>query len=305
MSSSAKKMISREDFQDLCKAGRIAAQALEYGKKQVKKNETLLGVTEKVEEKISHLGGQLAFPVNMSCDTIAAHYAAAPNDTTVLHEHVLKLDVGVNINGWIGDNAVTIDLSGQRSELVKASREALNTVIKMLKPGTTLHEIGSTVEEIITDMGFQPIRNLSGHEIGKYIVHTGISIPSYASGEMTDIKEGMIIAVEPFATMGKGVIKEQGTAEIFSIKDYKPVRVGFVRDIVAYCQQHFKFMPFSRRALLPKFSLSQISYAISTLKMNGMLREYPPLVEKGLVSQAEHSMIIEKDKARVLTTIED
>jgi len=298
-------MISDEDLQDLLKAGRIAAQALEYGRKQVKKSATILGGSEKVEEKIFQLGGQLAFPVNMSCDTIAAHYAAAPNDTTVLNEQVLKLDVGVSINGWIGDNAVTIDLSGQHDDLVKASREALNKVIKLLKPGITLHEIGSTVEETITGMGFQPIRNLSGHELGKYIVHTGISIPSYASGEMTPLKEGMIIAVEPFATRGKGVIKEQGTAEIFSVKEYRPLRVGFVRDILNYCQQHYKFMPFSRRALLAKFTLPQVNYALSTLKINGILREYPPLVEKGLVSQAEHSMIIEKDKARVLTTIEE
>lgn len=294
-------MISHEDYQDLLKAGRIAAQALEYGRKQVKKSATILDVTEKVEEKISHLGGQLAFPVNMSCDTIAAHYAAAPNDVTVLNEQVLKLDVGVNINGWIGDNAVTIDLSGQQSELVTASREALNKVIKLLKPGVTLHEIGLTVEETITSMGFQPIRNLSGHEIGKYIVHTGISIPSYPSGELTQIKEGMMIAVEPFATMGKGITKEQGPAEIFSIREYKPLRVGFVRDILNYCQQHYKFMPFSRRALLTKFSLPQLNYAFHTLKTSEMLREYPPLVEKGLVSQAEHSMIVEKDKVRVLT----
>ncbi len=298
-------MISHEDFQDLCKAGRIAALVLEYGRKQVKKSATLLEVTEKIEQKISQLGGELAFPVNMSSDSIAAHYAAAPNDTTVLNEQVLKLDVGVNINGWIGDNAVTIDLSGQQDDLIKASREALNNVIKMLKSGITLHEIGSTVEETITDLGFQPIRNLSGHEIGKYIVHTGISIPSYASEEMTPMKEGMIIAVEPFATMGKGLIKEHGQAEIFSIKEYKPVRVGFVRDVVNYCQQRYKFMPFSRRALLAKFSLPQLSYALSTLKTNGMLREYPPLVEKGLVSQAEHSMIVEKDKVRVLTTSEE
>ncbi|MBI4440698.1 type II methionyl aminopeptidase [Candidatus Woesearchaeota archaeon] len=299
--------VTKQDLEDLQKAGHIAAQALQYGTKQVKKEVPLLEVTEKVEQKIDQLGGQLAFPVNMSCDTTAAHYAATPDDKTVLRNQLLKLDVGVNINGFIGDNALTIDLSGEHADLVKASRDALNNVIKLIKPGVTLHEIGATAEETITDMGFQPIRNLSGHEIGKYIVHTGLSIPSYASGEMVPLEEGMMIAIEPFATTGIGLTKEDGQPEIFSITRYKPQRVGFVRDMVSYLEDRFKFMPFSRRALLGKFTLPQVNYTLALLKTQGMLRHYPPLVEKagGLVSQAEHSMYIEKNKARVLTTTDD
>ena len=282
-------------------AGRITAQALEHGRKLIRKDIPLLEVTEKVEQKIAQLGGKLAFPVNMSCDSIAAHYAAAPNDASIVKNHVLKLDVGVHINGFVADSAITIDLSGENSDLVKASREALNKAIKEIKPGIKLGEIGACVEETITGRGFQPIRNLSGHEVGQYIVHTGISIPNYANGEKTEIEEGMIIAVEPFATTGVGLIKEQGSPEIFSIPVYKPVRIGFVREIVTYLETNYKHMPFSKRSLMPAFSLAQINYALSSLKP--ILREYAPLVEQkgGFVSQAEHTMYITADKAVVLT----
>lgn len=296
-------MLGKEEFASLEKAGRIAAQALEYGRKLVKKDITLLEVTERIEEKIAYLGGDLAFPVNMSCNSAAAHCAAAPDDTTLLTDQVLKLDVGVSVNGWIGDTAVTVDLSGRHAELVKASREALNKVIKLIKPGITLNEIGKCVEDTITGMGFQPIRNLSGHEVGNYVVHTGLSIPNYPSGEKKEIKDGMIIAIEPFATTGVGLIHEQGNPEIFSIPAYKPVRIGFVRDIVHHLETTYKHMPFSRRSLIPKFSLAQINYTISSLKSAGMVRSYPPLVEQkaGMVSQAEHTMYINENKAVILT----
>lgn len=296
--------LTKEEFKDLQEAGKIASHVLEYGRKLIKKETFLLEVTEKVEDKIKQMGGELAFPVNISCDSIAAHYAASPNDKTEFNEQLVKLDVGVNVNGWLGDNAVSVDLSGNYSELVKASRDALEKVTKILRPGLTLNEIGATIELAITEKGFQPIRNLSGHEIGQYQVHSGLTIPNYASGEMKELQEGMTIAIEPFATTGVGLTMEQKPAEIFSISTYKPIRIGFVRDMVTHLQKNLRYLPFSRRVLMPKFTEAQINYAFSHLKSLGMLHEYPLLVEKkgGIVSQAENTFYLTKDKTILLTS---
>ena len=164
-------------------AGKIAAQALKYGGKLIKVGESLLDVTEKVEQKVLDLGAEFAFPPQISLNEIAAHYCADPNDETKFKEgDIAKLDVGVMIDGYIGDNALTVDL-GDNEKLVRASREALNKAIEIIKPGVTLSEIGKTIHDTITGYGFAPVRNLSGHGLDKYVFHDKPSIPNFDNGD--------------------------------------------------------------------------------------------------------------------------
>ena len=99
------------------KAGQISAEALKYGKSLIKKGVSLLEVTEKTEEKILSLGGGFAFPVKISCNNIAAHYCAEPNDSIILEDQLCSLDLGAEVDGFIGDTATTVDLSGKYSDL--------------------------------------------------------------------------------------------------------------------------------------------------------------------------------------------
>ena len=108
-------------MKDWIRSGRIAAEAREYGKTLIKVNASLLEVTEKIENKIISLGGSFAFPPQLSRNEIAAHYNALCNDTLIFQEgDVVKLDLGVHVNGAIGDTACTIDL-GENKQLIKAS----------------------------------------------------------------------------------------------------------------------------------------------------------------------------------------
>ncbi len=66
------------------------------------------------------------------------------DDKTVFSDQIVCLDVGIHVDGFIGDNAVTVDLSGKHENLVKASREALDNAITIMKPGITLGEIGKS-----------------------------------------------------------------------------------------------------------------------------------------------------------------
>ena len=196
---------------------------------------------------------------------------------------------------------MTVDLSGQNSELVRASRMSLNNVSKMLQIGTTLNEIGKTIEETMNSMGFEPVRNLCGHGVAQYEQHTGYSIPNYPNGDGSRLEDGMTIAIEPFASTGEGLIREVGSASIFSLVMKKPVRNMMTRQVLAKIQE-FKGLPFSAR-MIPLQPL-KVSVALREMNNLGMLHLYPPLAEKKgvLISQAEHTFYI-SDKVKILTKI--
>jgi len=293
-----------ELLEDFRKAGRIAKEALLYGKDLIRKHAKLLDVTEKIEGFIKQKGAGLAFPMQISCNDIAAHYCAFKDDPLVFEDQVVCLDVGVEVNGCIGDTALTVDLSGEHADLVRASEEALKAATEVVALGVKISSIGKAIEETIVSAGFQPVRNLSGHGLGQYEVHLPPNIPNYDTKEDSVLEEGFI-AIEPFATAGVGLIHEKGEPNVFMMLGKKSVRVGFVRDIQKEIES-YQGLPFTKRWLLKKFSESQVSYAMKQFDQLGILKSFPPLVERsgGLVSQAENSFYVGKEGVEVLTKAE-
>ena len=194
-----------KEIQDsFLKAGRIAAEALAYGQKKIKVGVSLREVCDAVEQKIIALGGGIAFPAQTSLNHVAAHNCPGPEDETVYQEgDVVKLDVGVHIQGYVADNACTVNL-GSHDDLVKASRDAVNAAIRILQPGLPVCAIGKVVEEIITSYDLEPIRNLCGHGLGQFKVHTSPTIPNYDNGDPTPLKEDQAIWIETVARTGGG-----------------------------------------------------------------------------------------------------
>src|SRR3989338_2101142 len=165
-----------EDLDNWRKAGKIAAEALAYGKQLIKPGASLLEVTEKVEKKIFELGGVPAFPAQISCDDIAAHYCAYSDDKIIFKEQLVNLDVGVAVDGYIGDTACSVDLSGKNQKLIEAAESALSAAIEAVKQGKTLGEIGKAIQKAIESFGFSPVRNLSG-ENPKLSIAFWIALP--------------------------------------------------------------------------------------------------------------------------------
>ena len=283
------------------KAGSIAKEALNYGKDLVKKGEKVVTVLDKIEDKIKELGALPAFPAQISLNDTAAHFCPEQNDETTFEDQLICLDVGVHVDGIVGDNALSIDLSGTQAELVKASREALNAALEVVKPEVKLASIGKAIEDTIVNAGFQPVRNLSGHGLGEYNVHSPPTVPNFDTKDDEILEKGKVIAIEPFATEGAGMIEEKGTSTLFSQKQKKSVRVGFVRNILKQIDT-YNGLPFTTRWLTKNFTEAQVNYALNQCKQLGILKSYPPLVEKqnGLVSQAEHSVYV-GDEVTILT----
>lgn len=290
--------MSKESY---IKAGKLAGEVLDYGKSLIKKGSSLLEVTEKIEEKIKKLDAGFAFPPQISCNETAAHFCPEKGDKIIFKDQVASLDVGIHVDGFIGDCACTVDLSGKYSELIKASEEALKQAEKILQIGTKLGEIGKVIQETIESHGFKPVRNLSGHGLSQWNIHDYPTVPNYDNNDQTELQKDMVIAIEPFATTGMGFVEEKGDASVFTMIGRKSARVGFVRDIQKEIE-NFNNLPFTTRWVTTRFSENQVKFALNQFKALGILQEHPPLVEKtkGIVSQAEHSFYID-DKVICLT----
>lgn len=295
--------INPEDLEKWRKAGKITAQAIEYGKSLIKPGAKLLEVSELIEKKIEEIGGKLAFPAQISMDSIAAHYCAEPDDKIVFDKQVCSLDIGVHVDGFIGDSACTVDLSGEYTDLVKASEEALKEAIKIVQIGVKANEIGKVIQETISSFNFSPIKNLTGHGLSKFNIHDSPTIPNFDTGDETELEKGMVIAIEPFATNGTGMVYERDQGNIFSLIQKKPVRSQFAREVLKIIETYDN-LPFTTRWLAKKMSLPKVSFALRELLKRGIIKSYPPLSEKnkGIVTQAEHSLIID-DNVEVTTKL--
>lgn len=293
-----------EEIEKYKQAGKITAQALEYGKILIKKDASMVEVLDKIEQKVLDLNGKLAFPAQISCNHIAAHYCPEEDDKTVFSDQLICLDVGVHVDGFIGDTAATVDLSGKYADLIKAAEEALDNAIKIIKVGTALGEIGKTIQETIQKRGFAPVRNLSGHGLGKYEVHTKPSIPNFDNNDKTKVEKGMVFAIEPFASTGAGIVQDSGNATVFELTAKRPVRSLTTRQVLQEIES-YNGLPFTTRWLTRKFG-QRAKIALREMGQLGMLYAHPPLADKdkGMISQAEHSILIDNEgKAIILTKI--
>ena len=288
--------------QNYIKAGRISAEALEYGKSLIKKGNSLLDATEKIEKKIFELGGKPAFPVQISCNDIAAHFCVEEDDKTIFDEQVVSMDLGVHIDGAIGDNAYTIDLSQSYDDLVKAAQKALEEALKIINVGTELRQIGKVINDTIAGYGYNPVRNLSGHGLDLHNIHTKPTIPNIDNGDKTILKKEMVFAVEPFATTGSGVVHESGLPTVFMLEHKKPVRSPITREVLKEIE-NYEEMPFAKRWLIRKFG-AKANFALRELTQLGIIHQFPPLVEvsKGVVTQAEHSVLIDDEGEVIVLT---
>ena len=124
--------MEQEILDNYIKAGKIASQVLEYGCSLVKKGVLVVEIAEKIDNKIEELKGVPAFPVNISINDIAAHWHPQLNDKTVINEEdYVKIDVGVHVDGYIGDTARTVRVAG-KDDLIICSEKMLEKALKML-----------------------------------------------------------------------------------------------------------------------------------------------------------------------------
>lgn len=278
-------------------AGRILKTVRAEAVEMVRVGNTLLQVAEFIENRTIELGGRPAFPCNISRNQEAAHATPKIGDTDVFGKDMVKLDLGVHVDGYVADSAVTVDLSGN-SEIKKAAEEALAAAIELAKPGISTGELGAVIEDSIRSYGLNPITNLTGHGLSQYEAHDDPSVPNRHVEGGAILKEGDVLAIEPFATDGVGNVHDGNWAEIYSLIRKKPVRLPAVRNVLKQVEE-YRELPFAKRWL----KSDKLDFVLLQLEKAGIIHSYPVLLESsgGLVAQAEHTIIVTQDGCEITT----
>ena len=282
-------------YEKFRKAGEIAGKALKKGLEMVGEGISYLEVAEKIENYIKERA-KIAFPVNISVNSIAAHYTPSFDDKNIFKKgDVVKIDVGTHIDGYIGDTAATIEVeSNEYGKLIECAEKSLENAINIIRAGIEIREISKVIEETIKKYGFKPIKNLQGHSIERYKLHAGISIPNYFNGNKTRLKEGQIIAIEPFVTNGYGYVVNAGNGYIYQVIKRSPLTSELIK--------HFDGLPFAKRWLKDIYG-NKIDMKLNFLIKKRLVHSYSMLVDarNGIVTQAEHTLLVEKDGCEILT----
>jgi len=305
--------MTEEYIQDYIKAGKAVIAAKKLAKNLIAPGESFLEIGNKCEAEIIKSGCELSFPINMSLNEIAAHYSPPIDDQSEIPEKgLLKIDIGAHYNGYIADSAFTINIDEdpKLQNYVEAAKEAVEAAIEKFEPGVRLYELGETIEEKILSWGLRPIKNLGGHELKRYNLHAGLFIPNYKERLHNQIvKPGDAFACEPFATSGIGSVEDGQNYYIFrflkkNTKNMSYEHIAFMNKI----EKNFGSLPFSPRwlennNLIPK---NKIKRTLEIFKNKKIIGIYYILVEKAKepVAQEEHTIVIDLDGNRIVTTKE-
>ena len=289
-------LLNEEAVEKLIKAGKIAKEAATWATKLIKPGVRVSEIAVTIESYIEKLGGKPAFPVNIGINYVAAHYTPLYNDPLIIPDQgVVKIDLGVHVDGYIADTAISIALSPAYEGLVEAARIALENALKVIHPGIRAVEIGRVIETSIKSYGFNPIKNLSGHGIDRYIIHSGVIIPNY--GDILArhrLIEG-VYAIEPFATNGSGFVRELDITTIYALKQARTKLKNNISKLYEKIYKDRLTLPFTLRWYVTSVEEYHIYLELLRyLEKEKLLVKYPVLVEKtnGYVSQFEHTIII-------------
>jgi methionyl aminopeptidase len=277
-------------------AGKIAARALAFAKSLTKPGALIVDIAEAVEAKIIELGGQPAFPINISINEVAAHYSPQLYDKrAILATDHVKLDVGVHVDGYIGDTAATVCIA-EGNDLIACAEQMLKVALPMFTPGTVIADIGAAIEATAVEFGLKSVRNLTGHELGRFDLHAGIIIPNIKTTAPKVLNDGEVYAVEPFCTAGAGWVKEARPSLIFRWLADKPLRMREARTVLGFAKTRWNRLPFAKRWIQREFRWipAKLDHVLSTLIATNCIYAYPILREKELkpVAQAEHTVIV-------------
>ncbi len=298
--------IPKEDLQKYQKAGKIAGKVREEIRKTVREGMPLIEICEKVEGLTRELGGKPAFPCNVSINEIAAHYTSPPNDEQIVPEKsIVKVDIGVHVDGFIADTATSVCFNPEYDPMVKTAQEALQKAVEILRPGLSISRFGSIIQKTIKTRGYKPISNLTGHLIRRYIIHAGKSLPNAFNLSTSRIREDEIYGVEPFVTTpnAAGRIENMREAYIFRYLKNKSLKNSYSKRILSYIRKEFQTLPFTERWLKEFQTSSNYNSAFSELLSSKAITSYPVFIEssRNIVAQAEYTIMIEKDGCIVLT----
>lgn len=231
---------TEQEIEIMKEGGKILAEILKKLSDAVRPGITTNELDKLTRELILSYGvkasclGYNGYPAAL-CSSINDEIAHAIPSGRVLKEgDLMKLDIGILHKGFHTDSATTILVGGtdkviniptsgvgyqQARKLLNVTKESLNVGISKARVGNTIGDIGSAIQKYVEDSGFNVVRNLVGHGIGRKF-HEPPQVPNYGkAGEGEELKAGWVIAIEPMVVTGDWRIKDSKDGFGFITKD--------------------------------------------------------------------------------------
>jgi methionyl aminopeptidase len=288
----------------------------------IKEGLDIFEIIDFIESRIFENGYLPSFPAMVSVNDMAAHYTVFDEGYKLKSGDVIKVDFGASKDGYMTDNAFTVEITtSDHTALIETAKACLDAAMEVVSYGTSMAEVGDVVEKVAEKNGFNTIHNLSGHQIGRYNLHCGLSVPNLNNGDTSEVKGEMQLAIEPFITYGQPLIKDFRLSNILHLKGDKPVRDPIAMKVLRHIREHFPKQPFSKRWLWDEtlkdnlnghpwfkgFSKRRVEYAVSVLKKYNVLYEYDELgtIDGKIVAQFEDCVLFKDDTKTILTRLRD
>jgi methionyl aminopeptidase len=202
---------SPEEIEKIAAAGRVLARCLSMLHGKARPGVTTKDLDDAAEKFIRSQGGEPAFKgyrgfpgsICASPNSMVVH--GIPGDYELGRGDVLSVDVGVVLDGWVADAAITVPIGNTTplaQRLLATTRAALFTAVEACRVGNRLGDISHAVQERVEEDGFSVIRSLVGHGIGRDM-HEDPQIPNVGEpGTGPELGEGMVFAIEPMVNAG-------------------------------------------------------------------------------------------------------
>ncbi|MEQ2270712.1 Methionine aminopeptidase 2 [Xenotaenia resolanae] len=316
---------NEEMWSDFRQAAEAHRQVRSYVRSWIKPGMTMIEICEKLEDcsrrliKENGLNAGLAFPTGCSINHCAAHYTPNAGDPTVLrYDDVCKIDFGTHINGRIIDCAFTVTFNPKYDRLLDAVRDATNTGIKCAGIDVRLCDVGETIQEVMESYEVEidgktyqvkPVRNLNGHSIGQYRIHSGKTVPIVKGGEATRMEEGETYAIETFGSTGRGAVHDDMECSHY-MKNFNvghvPIRLPRAKHLLNVINENFGTLAFCRR-WLDRLGESKYLMALKNLCDLGIIDPYPPLcdIKGSYTAQYEHTILLRPTYKEVVSRGDD
>jgi len=259
-----------------------------------------------VEEEINKRGGKPAFPTGIGVNEVTAHYAPQEDDESrFIESDVIKVDFGVEVEGYVADTAVSITFNPEFELMLEATERALNAAIATARREPRTGEIGGEIFREASKFGFKTIQNLTGHTLDRYVVHAGKSIPNLYVPNMPSLKKGDVFAIEPFLTVSSaaGFVVDSPQETIFAIAARRKTGVAELDSFSERVWADRRTLPFTPRWYVGEYGKEKLGRMLRDLMKKRVVHSYPTLVEASgkPVAQFEHTMALGDDGLVVLT----
>ena len=205
-----------EEIDRIADAGAILARCLQMLRAKARPGVTTLELDEAAERFIRSQNAEPAFkgyrgfPGSICASPNSMIVHGIPDGYKLQRGDVLSIDVGVVLDGWTADAAVTVPIgqvSPSASKLLQSTRAALFDAVEQVRVGNHLHDISHAVQRRVEGDGFAVVKALVGHGIGRDM-HEDPQIPNYGTpGTGPELEEGMVLAIEPMVTVGGEAIR--------------------------------------------------------------------------------------------------